>query len=217
MRTKTLLCLAALAAGAATSMAQSNVYSLNVVGYINVTVPANGFALIANQLNTTNNNISALIPNAPDGAQFYKYTTGTGYKTYTYDALIPGWDSDTTLSPGEGGFFKNNTASPLTLTFVGEVMQGTTTNALPTGYSIRSSIVPQAGTLADLGFPGEDGDQVFTFVNGSGYKTATFDALIPGWDTADPKGPSIAVGESFFVKKATTSTTNAWIRNFTVQ
>src|SRR5438270_9330702 len=38
MRTKTLLCMAALAAGVATSMAQ-NVYSLNIVGYANVPNP----------------------------------------------------------------------------------------------------------------------------------------------------------------------------------
>ena len=36
MRTKALLCAAALAAGTAASMAQSNVYSLNIVGYVNV-------------------------------------------------------------------------------------------------------------------------------------------------------------------------------------
>src|SRR5207249_3273515 len=40
MRTKTLLAAAAmLAAGFASSMAQSNVYSLNVVGYVNRVIP----------------------------------------------------------------------------------------------------------------------------------------------------------------------------------
>jgi hypothetical protein len=212
MRTKTLLCLAALAAGAATSMAQSNVYSLNVVGYINVTVPANGFALIANQLNTTNNTIGALIPTASDGAQFFKYNAG--YTAYTYDGLSAAWtpDGNATLNPGEGGFFKNNTASAVTLTFVGEVMQGSLTNTLPKGYAIRSSIVPQAGTLTALGVPGEDGDQVFTY--NAGYTTYTYDGLSAAWT---PSEPTIAVGQSFFIKKSTTSVTNVWIRNFTVQ
>src|SRR6059036_1804778 len=46
MRTKTLICAATLlAAGAATSMAQ-NVYSLNVVGYVQVSL-TNGFNLVA--------------------------------------------------------------------------------------------------------------------------------------------------------------------------
>src|SRR3954470_8755678 len=75
MRTKALLCAAALAAGAATSMAQSNVYSLNVVGYYNVPVPANQLVLVANQLNTTNNTIAGLIQGPPN-AQFYKYNGG---------------------------------------------------------------------------------------------------------------------------------------------
>src|SRR4051812_38715441 len=47
MRTKTLVCAAALAAGVATSMAQSNVYSLNIVGYANVPVVA-GNSIYAN-------------------------------------------------------------------------------------------------------------------------------------------------------------------------
>src|SRR5437763_197776 len=54
MRTKALLCAAALAAGAVTAMAQSNVYSLNVVGYINTTLvgsAAGKYQMIANQLN----------------------------------------------------------------------------------------------------------------------------------------------------------------------
>jgi hypothetical protein len=55
MRTKTLLLTAALsAAGIATSMAQ-NVYSVNMVGYINKTMPK-GLSMIANQLNASPNN-----------------------------------------------------------------------------------------------------------------------------------------------------------------
>ena len=45
MRTKTLaVCAAVLAAGAVSSMAQSNVYSQNIVGYANIRIaPGNGF------------------------------------------------------------------------------------------------------------------------------------------------------------------------------
>jgi hypothetical protein len=216
MRTKALLCLAALAAGVVTASAQ--VYSLNVVGYINVTVPANGFAMIANQLDSGNNTLGSLIPIAPDGAQFFKYNGS--YTASTYDGLGQVWDNPgITLNPGEGGFFHNNTASALTLTFVGQVMQGTLNNPLPAGYAIRSSIVPQQGTLQDLGIPitgagtPSDGDQVFVY-NG-GYSASTFDSLIPGWDTAgSPGGPTIAVGQAFFIKSATAYT---WTRSFTVQ
>jgi hypothetical protein len=208
--------LAALAAGIATSSAQ--VYSLNVVGYVNVTVPANGFYMVANQLDTGNNTLGNVIPTASDGAQFYKYN-GT-YTTATYDATLPGWDNPAvTLNPGEGGFFHNNTASPVTVTFVGEVKQGTLNNQLPAGFAIRSSIVPQQGTLQDLGIPitgtgsPSDGDQVYVY-NGT-YTSSTFDSTIPGWDTpGSPGGPTVAVGQAFFIKSATAYT---WTRNFTVQ
>jgi hypothetical protein len=49
MRTKALLCTSAVAAGVATSMAQPNVYSLNVVGYVNVPIQGGvSFNLLAN-------------------------------------------------------------------------------------------------------------------------------------------------------------------------
>ena len=74
MRTlKALACATALVAGVATSMAQSNVYSLNVVGYYNVPVTANQYVMIANQLNTTNNTIGSLLPNGPIGANLLKW------------------------------------------------------------------------------------------------------------------------------------------------
>jgi hypothetical protein len=213
MRTKLLLSAAALAAGLATSaMAQSNVYSLNVVGYYNIPVPANTFVLIANQLNTTNNTIGSVLANSPDGAQFQKYVGG--FNVYIYDEFAPGWlpDGNATLNPGEGGFFKSPVAT--TLTFVGEVLQGSLTNTLPiNSFALRSSIVPQAGLVTTtLGFPGEDGDQIQVYNNG--FAVYLYDEFAPGWL---PSEPNIAVGASFFSKKATTSVSSKWIRNFTVQ
>src|ERR1035437_6379563 len=90
MRTKVLLCAAALAASLASSMAQ-NVYSLNVVGCYNVTIPANGLYMIANQLNTTNNSLAGLsaLQNVADGSFLYKYAGG--YAAYTYDGIAQAW------------------------------------------------------------------------------------------------------------------------------
>ncbi|MGA4643817.1 hypothetical protein [Limisphaera sp. 4302-co] len=210
MRTKALLAAAAFAAGLAASMAQ-NVYSLNVVGYYNITIPPNSFALIANQLNTTNNTLGSLIPSAPDGTQFFKFS-GTGWDTYTYDELEGGWlpNGNVSLNPGEGGFVRNNTANALTITFVGEVLQGSLTNPVPAGFSVRSSMVPQAGTLTQLAFPAADGDQVFVYRGGS-YVGATYDELEQGWLPAEP---NLGVGEAFFSRKSAPAT---WVRNFTVQ
>src|SRR5436305_926182 len=83
MRTKTLLCAAALAAGALTSMAQSNVYSLNVVGYYNLPLGANQKLMIANQLNTTNNQIGSILTSLPAGSLLFKFSGG--FTTYTWD------------------------------------------------------------------------------------------------------------------------------------
>src|SRR5437899_2710664 len=80
MRTKTLICAAALAAGALTSWAQSNVYSLNVVGYVNVALVGGAgggtFTMIANPLNRTDangNNITNLFKTPQDSDQIYRW------------------------------------------------------------------------------------------------------------------------------------------------
>src|ERR1700674_3452751 len=99
MRTKTLICAAALlAAGVATSMAQSNVYSLNVVGYVNVPTTGGGFFnMIANPLNNANNSITNLFSTAQDGDQVYRWDvvaqnlSGT---VYTYSAFSHTWDGN---------------------------------------------------------------------------------------------------------------------------
>jgi hypothetical protein len=70
MRTKALLCVASLAAGVTATMAQSNVYSTNVVGYYELNIPANKYVLLANQLNTTNNTIGEYFGNFPGRSDF---------------------------------------------------------------------------------------------------------------------------------------------------
>jgi hypothetical protein len=207
---KTLLCAALVAAGIATSVAQ-NVYSLNVVGYYNITIPANQLVMIANQLNTTNNTRASLLPNGPAGATLYKYSGG--YTAYVFDDLDNAWtpDGNATLNPGEGAFFRSPNAT--TLTFVGEVMQGSLTNTTPINVQVmRSSMVPQAGGITSvLGLPGEGGDTVYKYAGG--YTAYVFDDLDLAWT---PSEPSFSVGEAFFLKKAPTSTQALWVRNFTV-
>lgn len=189
----------------------AQVYSVNAVGYVNLTL-ANGFNLIANPLNAPTNTVGALIPTAPDGAQFYKFNPGAGYQTITFDELDGAWTptGNISLAPGEGGFFLNNSGGPLTLTFVGEVMQGTLNNPLPLGFSIKSSMVPQTADANVLGIPGLDGDQIFKFVSGAGYSTFTYDILDGNWT---PSVPVINVGEAFFINKTAAET---WTRVFNV-
>jgi hypothetical protein len=210
MRTKTLLCAAVLAAGVATTMAQSNVYSLNVVGYYNVVTPANVKILLGNQLHTTNDTLVGVIPVAPPLANFFKYNGG--FTTYTFDDVDLAWTGNTSLAPGEGGFY----ISPVntTLTFVGEVVQGSTTNTLPIGVKVlRTSIVPQAGGVTSaLLLPAEPLDNLFQYAGG--FATFTFDDVDLAWT---PREPTNAVGGAFFYTKAPGNVSNLWIRNFTVQ
>jgi hypothetical protein len=198
--------------------------------------------MIANQLNTTNNTLDALIPAPADGSGFFKYSGG--YAGYVFDAFanggppLPGaWTgvpASPTLNPGEAGLFRDaGGGTGQTLTFVGEVLQGQLVNTLPVGNSVRASIVPQAGMISsDLGVPGEDGDGAFVY-NGS-YSGYVYDAFknggppIPGgWTGQLPAsqgggpvadgGPPVAVGQGFFYKKVVGGTATSWVRNFTVQ
>lgn len=213
MRTKILLLTAALgAAGVATSMAQT-VFSVNAVGYVNVDVPA-GFAMIANPLQTTNNSVAALFPNVPDGTTIYKFNAGSFNESSTF--LFGAWANPTmTLDPGDGAFINNVGTTPLRLTFVGEVLQGALTTAIPAGFSIKASKVPQAGPLdgtaaGELGFPIADDDTIYKF-NRTTQRYTIHSFVFGGWQ-GDGR-PTIDVGESFFVSKAAAAT---WTRNFSV-
>lgn len=207
MRTKTLLLTAAVvAAGIATSSAQ--VFSVNAVGYVNVSVPK-GFSMIANPLKAATNTVGALFASAPDGTVVYKFNSTTG--AYSVNGKDFGDFANPTesLNPGDGAFINNPTANAFTVTFVGEVVQGNQTNALPKGFSLKASIVPQQGQLDTvLGFPAVDGDTIYRFNNASGrYTIHNFD--FGAWDSP----PSPAVGEAFFVKKVAAVN---WVRNFSV-
>jgi hypothetical protein len=235
MRTKTLLLSGVVAALSSVSL-MAQVYSLNAVGYINVTCPV-GFSIIANQLNTGNNVITNLIQVDPggsmDGDTIYKYVnTGTpstsGYHAVlSADSLNPPyyWDGSdptiTTLNPGEAAFFYNANPTPLTLTFVGTVLQGSLTNNMIPGFNLISSQVPQAGTVfAALGIPldaagSDDGDTVYIMDAGKYDQVSSVDSLNPPSNLDGTQAPSVNVGQGFFYYRGN-PTTQLWIRNFSV-
>jgi len=215
MRTKTLLAAAALiAAGVASSMAQSNVYSLNIVGYVNVTTPGT--------LSAMSNPLRAGTAGAVDRAdQVLPYAdgnniqiwTGVGWSLYGMDSLSgTGWvdangvdvalASLPVLGPGKGFFYGNNAGSPQ-VTFVGEVRTGTNTVAIPNGLSALGSPLPVGGPIS-TGSPNlqvQDGDNV-QFWNGTGWSLVARDSLSgTGWVNAggtDVAEPSLTVGQGFF-------------------
>jgi len=230
MRTKTLLLIAAVgAAGAVTSMAQ--VYSVNAVGYVNKTIPKNGFAMISNPLTAATNTVNALFQPVPVGFQVFVYTPNNGttpghFDTGTFDdlegAFLPASVGNAIVKPGGGVFVRNPTANDVTITFVGEVPQGHLETPLVPGLQIVSSQVPQAGTAADLGLPHTTeggltpGDQVYQFITTAGdpnfekYYTSTFDDLENNFI---PALKSLDVGDAVFVRVAKA---NKWTRDFNV-
>jgi len=199
----------------------AQVYSVNAVGYVNKSIPKKAgaaltYALLANPLNGTNNNVNTVIPTAPDGSQLFKFSGGAFQNPEGYITGV-GWDPGTAvLNPGEGFFIALDNAvatDPTVLTFVGEVPQGTLVNPVPNGYSALSSIVPQAGAVsAVLGLTAPDGANIFTwnlvnqrYDDPSGYIQGV------GWD---PSEPVIPVGEAFFFLNPGASYN--WTRTFSV-
>jgi hypothetical protein len=220
MRTKTLLCLAALTAGVATSMAQSNVYSLNIVGYASYTQLPGKYNLISNPLNQTNNDVQYLFPNAASypGLAVYKRSLA-GYLQAFYDPDNGGWGGDypMAIAPGEGFWLQSPAGITYSNTFVGEVVLNST-NPIPHGYALKASVVPQVGDLtAQPGFPlgANVGDSVY-FFNGNGYNQYTFDPDNGGWNlNGTPGNPATtSVVQGYWTQNQGANTN--WVRNFTV-
>jgi len=195
------------AAGITSTLAQ-NVYSVNVVGYINLDLPA-GLSMVANQLDNGNGNlVTELLPAPAIGTTLFKYDGVTPYQQIQFLGVWLG-ATTMTLAPGEGVFM--SVPAPATITFVGEVMQGTLVNPVVAGLDIYSSMVPQEGTLStDLGFTAGIGDTVNQW-NGPGAATPYTQSQFLGvWL---PTEPTIGVGEAFWLSS---QSTKDWTREFNV-
>jgi len=179
--------------------------SRNPYGYVRLTFPP-GFSMISNPLNTQNNTLNGLLSDMPADTQFLKWNeVQQAYEDFYFDP-VDGWLPDTSLLPGEGGFLFNPTTEPIAVTFIGEVLQGHLAKTIPTGVSIRSSMVPQAGGVTSLlGFGPEDGlaqgDRIDRYSNGL-YDNYAY--LTGSWYRTNPPPsillePQLAVGEAFWL------------------
>jgi hypothetical protein len=220
MRTKALLLTAAVvAAGVMTSAAQS-VYSVNAVGYVNLTLK-NGYNLIGNPLNATNNNnIGAVLPSVPDFSVLLTWNPAAQQFNQA-DLYFGGWfdgnnqPSQTRLDPGQAFFFQNQTGGDITVTFVGEVPQGSLSNHVVANFGFYSSQVPQAGGLSALQFPGTD----FMSFNSWNPMTQNFNQAylyFGGWfdPNNQPADPVVGVAEGFLISNPNAPV--GWTRNFSV-
>jgi hypothetical protein len=183
------------------------VQSRNVVGYVAVTLPP-GFSMIANPLEGTSR-VAELFPEWPDGTSLSKYDT---HRFELGDNAVKDgrWNKAETLSPGEGAIFFNPTQDYKSHSFVGELLQGNLSMPIPPGFSIRSSLVPQRGALAELLFPISEGDVIHLF-DRERQKYVLYPYEQGKWTAGTP---IISAGESFWVAKAKPGN---WIRNLVIE
>jgi hypothetical protein len=212
-----LVGLAALVV-ASTGLSNAQIFSVNAVGYINVTVKP-GFNLIANQLFAQDNSIGSLFKNfdggVVPGTTIYKLVDGK-FLTATWDDLDNQYVPESTAAeltlPGDGVFVYLPGSREKVLTFVGEVLQGEVCTEIPSGYSIKSSAIPQTLDFNALNFPGSPGDKVFRFnARTASFQMFQFDEVENRWpDTM----PDIPVGEAVMVLRMGPAVD--WCRTFFV-
>jgi hypothetical protein len=240
MRKTLLIAAAALAAGVISSQAQ--VYSQNVVGYVNVPLTNGVLALLAPALdadgNGTNNTVASIFPTPAIGDTVYVFN-GSSYDALTYKSqgsghpvvYVTNWFNGVTASsgykinPGVSVFYLPMATQ--TATMVGTVLQGTNlvNTYFPAANSIQllSSQVPIAGGITSvLGYKPSIGDSVYIYNNG-GYDSYTYKVQGSGhpvvyatnWFNGVTAGePVIQVGQGFWLLPATSTN---WVQNFTVQ
>jgi hypothetical protein len=232
MRTKTVLLSALLAGiGSVSVMAQTNVYSLNAVGYINVTLSP-GFNIVSCPLIVTDpsgaadNTISNLLGPNTNGQykkwQIYSWNPLAVPPSFVQESGTPsGWANGgtNTISPGQAVWIENpsNSVSP-TVTFVGTVPTGTLTNPIYPGFNLLGSIVPASGDLLtnvilDLTNTPTKKDQIYTYnpltTNFTQYSAGGSPAA---W-SSDPILPNVGTG---FWYESQATHTNYWVENYSV-
>jgi hypothetical protein len=236
MKTKTLLiAAAALAAGVMSSQAQ--VYSQNIVGYVNIPLTNGQLQILAPALDLdgtgTNNTVSTVFPtNGTTVGDVVFVFNGSGYDTLNYitsghgASAVTGWFLGSTLTntypinPGQGVFY--SPAANETNTQVGVVLQGSNVvnRYFPSAgnVSIVASVSPVAGGLTSaLGYTPTVGDVVFQF-NGAGYNTYNYitsghgASAVTGWFLGSTETePQIPIGTGFWIQPE--ANTN-WTENF---
>jgi len=187
----------------------NGVFSDNILGYASITLPP-GFSLIANPLRGANNSVAELFKGWPDGTTLNKFDTR--FFRLSENAVAHGkWANlSEQLLPGEGAIFFNPTQDYKSHSFVGEVLQGNLSMPIPSGFSLRSSLVPQPGQLQeDLHFPIAEEDVIHLFDRDQQrYVLYPFEG--GKWTSGSPV---LSLGEAFWVAK--TSAAN-WNRSFIV-
>jgi hypothetical protein len=201
-------------------VAQTTVYSLNIVGYVNVPVQGGGkLTLISNPLKPSNgnNNITntMVLPDQADGTLLFTWG-GTAWNATTPSWLAGfGWDTPTDIPPGNAFFVSTPaTTTNFNITFVGEVATGTIPYTYAQGLNMVANKVPVTENFPGASV-GNDGDLIYTW-NGSAWNSAVWGYIGGfGWNaggaTDSTNGPLLAVGSG--VAYSATAPLN-WTRTF---
>jgi hypothetical protein len=181
--------------------------------------------MLANPLNSTSNTLSGVLTGLPVGTRVLVFNPAiVDYDVYNRVAFGNGWSPATAstvdLSPGKGVLIQAAAAAgDFTNTFVGEVMQGSLTHPIATGYTFLGNKVPDTGTVTALGLtpvltPGNQLGQMNVAIQDFDVSTRTgFGTFWSGPGGTTP--PTINVADGFYINSANPATN--WVRNFTVQ
>jgi hypothetical protein len=207
MKKTLLIAAAALVAGVISSDAQ--VYSANIVGYVNVTLPANQLVLTSNPLDDGTNTANSILASLPVKSSIQVWN-GSGFTQIA--KTTAGFAGNPSFPVGTGFFVKS--ASSFTNTFVGNVVPSPGGNQSAVGLPANQlvlvgSVLPVSGTFNDVGtnafnliatLPVKSSIQIW---NGSGFtQIAKTTAGFAG-------NPPLSVAQGFFIKSA--SATN-WVQ-----
>ena len=198
-----LIAAATLAVGAVSSQAQ--VYSQNIVGYVNVvcTNGGTGYTLVNNPFDTGNNILTNIIQTGTVPATTTKALIWNGSSFATYTMRSGGWSSGAStvlLNPGTGFFIQNSATTNITITFTGSVLGGTNLVPYAAGLTPIGAVPPIAGLVqTTLGLPEVNGDKVLQW-NPATQGYVTFTRRSAGWGGG--LEPTIGVAEGFFFQPA---------------
>ncbi len=188
--------------------------SLNAIGSVVITSPSSpAQILMANPFNTADNTVRGLLFNVPEGSGLKKWDEATqSYRTNLFS--LGHWSDETmTLRPGEGIFFSNSIAQPVSLCLTGEILQGDLSNSVPAGQSVRSSMVPLGGLIQHtLGYIPDPGDIVYLYKS-PGWESYNFDDIDHWLLNGVTAEPVLELGEAVFINS---QSNKFWRRRFFV-
>jgi hypothetical protein len=204
MKKTLLIAAAALVAGVVSSQAQ--VYSANIVGYVNVVCTNAQLELLANPLDDGTNTANSILASLPTKSTM-QFWNGASFVLVTKTSS--GFNPNPSLPPGTGFFVKS--ASNFTNTFVGNVVPapgGNSSALIMTNSTLQlvGSVLPVSGTFNDVGTNSFNLNSwlptksTIQYWNGAAFvlQTKTSSGFNPN--------PALNVGQGFFVKSASTAT-----------